>query len=432
MAALFRPVRAVRRADHLPLWKAWGIHLAGTLLAWIVTLLLVAWSEAPDNASPVQVLGALFIILTDLVGELDQVAVWVAIIFTALGIELVWLVSAAVMMPWSAHDEPMRQSYRRALRRLCLITPHLATIIVLAGGMMIWIDRQSWDYSEWFSFGEIFQFFVFTAACLWSLWFVLAALGCLAPTAFCCWPARCEGCGYQLTGLQPDQDCPECGLAIERTLSHTTRPGIRGPGGIGWWLKQSYKAIRRPTEFGNSMHVLSPDAGHRRCLAFTLVLLMLASPIAMGALYMAIEAVESYVDRNNTFDWDQLIFISIVVGLWMGLLMTGILVAVALMGSGLAGILEGWRNGRNLMPAAIRGACYTSCFGLFWALVLWCNLMMFVIIMELDLLNPITRRYNLFPEDVALTWFGGVILIGLMIYLFLIGRVTKAARYANW
>jgi len=37
---------------------------------------------------------------------------------------------------------------------------------------------------------------------------------------------RCRACGYNLHGLRADGDCPECGLAIWRTIIHETDPEV--------------------------------------------------------------------------------------------------------------------------------------------------------------------------------------------------------------
>jgi hypothetical protein len=433
VAALYQPVTAVRRADHLPLWKAWGVHVAAGVMTVVAVLVLKAWQMTDGPAHVVNVAGAFIVLLGDVIEELDRVSIWVAILFSVIFIELTWILSALITMSWSARDEPLHKSCGRALRRLCLLTPHAVTITLLFGGVMIGLERMidPNDYSAYWIY-ESAQLLVAAAGCLWSLWVVLRVMGVLPGVAMSRWPARCMECGYELAGLRREQDCPECGRAVVGSLRDSTRPGIAPPYGRGWWLAQTYRAVRRPTTLGQRMHVLSPDTGHRRCLLITLVWLMLISPIGFGLLYVLAHIVEQMAGISSSLDWEELFHASATAGTMLGLALTAITTVAALGGAGLIGGVQGRRYGRNLMPAAIRAACYQSGFMVFWAAVCWCNLTFFAVCVVLELLPPIATRYNIMLEVLVFTWLGGVVALGLVIYLILIYRATKAARYANW
>jgi hypothetical protein len=433
LVALIRPVRAVTRGDHLPLWKAWLVHVVGAVMVVGVSLVLTAWSDVQGTATPIQVAEVLLNMLAEMADEFQYVAMWIGLIFTVLFVEFATGLAALGAMSWCAREEKYLASYGRSLRRLLLVTPHAAMVVALVGGVIVWIERMPWDYAELFSTAELITMLSLAKGGLWLLWIMLAALGCQVAPAMCRWPARCEGCGYQLTGIDASQNCPECGLAIDKTLGAWVRPGIVGTSGFGRLLRQTYNAIRRPTAFGTRMHVISPDTGHRRNLIATIVLLMLTSPIGFGLMFMVATATRAATGAHDyTPDWNELAYLSIGVGTWIGLMMTATTVGLALGGATLLGMLEGWRHGRNMMPAAIRAACYLSGFAVAWSLVFWCNMAVFVVVMELDVLSPISARYNIASEEIVLTWHGIVLGLGLVIYLALIGRATHAARYANW
>jgi hypothetical protein len=119
-------------------------------------------------------------------------------------------------------------------------------------------------------------------------------------------------------------------------------------------------------------------------------------------------------------------------GIMLGLALTAAVAFSAVAGAGLVGVLEGRRNGRNLMPAAIRAACYLCGFACFWAVVFWCNLAVIIVTIQLKMLAPISLRYHIPLNDLVFGWVGGVVILGVLIYLGLIGRATRAARFANW
>jgi hypothetical protein len=430
---LFRPITAVRRSDHLSLSWAWAVHVMGMMYVLGVLALLSAYGSTGGSPTLSEIRELSAWTIENVLNELDNPLAWAMAIAVALFIEATVMVSALLTMSWCAKDEKVARSYKRALRRLFLLTPHAALVVTLTGGFLITLTKTYWLFAGWYTLSEIAQFLAVAVASLWSLWVVLAALGCRSGPAVCRWPARCEGCGYQLAGLRPDQRCPECGQAIVQTLGRDIRTGISPAVGFTGWLCQTYQAVRRPALLGKRLHVMSSDADYHRCLAVTIVLLMLTSPIATGVLWLVVSSVRTILQA----DWDlislDMLFQAIILGgTWIGLMLTATTVAVALGGAVIIGLIEGKRCGRNLMPAAIRSACYLSGFAVLWSFIFWVDLAVFVVVMELDLLTPIATRYNIDLELLVLGWQFGVVGLGIVIYLFLIGRATHAARHANW
>ena len=74
----------------------------------------------------------------------------------------------------------------------------------------------------------------------------------------------CEGCGYPLRGIDPQQACPECGRAVSDSL-----PGRRA--GLPWqhqmglstWLRTAAKVLRYPQASFQEMRVGGPNLGAR-------------------------------------------------------------------------------------------------------------------------------------------------------------------------
>jgi hypothetical protein len=64
--------------------------------------------------------------------------------------------------------------------------------------------------------------------------------------------------------------------------------------------------------------------------------------------------------------------------------------------------------------------------------VFWCNLAVIIVTIQLKMLAPISLRYHIPLNDLVFGWVGGVVILGVLIYLGLIGRATRAARFANW
>ena len=430
VVALCQPVTAVRRADHLSLWRAWWVHAAGVVMVAGVILLLAGYESQGTHATFGAGVARSMVMVEDMAHEMDRPGPWAGILGGILFIEAwVWLAAVAVMS-WCAREEKFRASVGRALRRLFLMTPHAAVVVGVVGTALVGVSRSQWlghRGAQIRDYGYPLVVLIIAAGCFWSLWVLLKALGCRPAPAVCRWPARCEGCGYQLAGLSREQSCPECGRELIKTLDQSSRPGIQGVKGLGDWLRLSYRAVRRPTAFGRKMHVLSSDVGYRKCLAITLTLVAATAPTAMAGCLILDKVLSGYMDILDR-GWEM----AVIAGIVLGTMMVATTALAALGIAGLTGLIAGWRHGRNLMPAAIRAACYQSGFAVVWALVFWCNMAVFVVVMELNLLPPISAKYNIASEKLVFGWHYAVVGTGLIIYGILVERATKAAKYANW
>lgn len=68
-------------------------------------------------------------------------------------------------------------------------------------------------------------------------------------------PILCETCGYDLTGLTPEGDCPECGRAIASSLPENRigSPWQRGRYLGGWW--KTLRMLWRPRKFWSIVRI---------------------------------------------------------------------------------------------------------------------------------------------------------------------------------
>lgn len=430
--ALLYPVKAVQRADHLRLGWAWLVHAVGMVAFGAVLLLLAAWDLNHGGIDPEGLIQKNKEVTQALWGVVDDPRAWVAMFAVILGVESAWALSAAVSMSWCSRDEPYRDSYVRALRRLMLLTPHLVTIVGFLGGVFVIMHNIPGLRRGLFNGlnpeGVLLWLLVFAPVCLWTLWVVLKALGVHGAPAMCRWPLRCEGCGYALTGMDYNNDCPECGRAINQTLNLQARPGIEQGAGFRWWISQTCRAIRRPRAFGRRMQVMSADTGHRRCLGMTVGALMLLTPA--GIAWLAL--VFTIVTPSKTPQWGMLLMGLTIISIATSLMIVATTAGATLLIAVLAGVTEGRHLKRNLMPVAMRAAGYLSGFAVIWAIVFWCSMGVTLTVLELNMLPAISARYNIAGQNILAYWHYGITLIGILIYGVLIDQVTRAARYANW
>lgn len=407
------------------------MHAVGLALSWGVLWLLFQLGMALGKRSAVRAIRNVGVVKSRLVSQFSDLPTWVDWLVTLLAFELGFFMAASLAMSWCARDEKPRAAQMRALKRLFLLTPHAAVVIVLSGMAVTVFDLFPRAY-EAPGYRTAALLLVIVAVALWSAWVVLNALTYGQASAACRWPAGCEGCGYPLIGLLPTQDCPECGLSIAKTLNETARPGIAAYKGFFGWLRLTWQAVRRPTLLGGNMHIYSPDPNPMRHMTITTVLLMLIAYGGAWSVIMTAWWMRANAGRSWHLNPDEFAVAVVIIGSVIGLGMVAALMLFALGGAGVIGELVGKPHGRNLMPAAARAARCLSGFAVFWALVFWANAAIFVIVMELDLLTPIATRYQLSKQDIVLTWLVGVVWLGIGIYLYLMYRATRAARFANW
>ena len=128
LAGLFFPATTARRTRHVSLRGAWLFHFVSILALIALVLFLIAWSEAGGHLDPARVASEFADLLDELASEFrKQPGMSVlAVLGMVCALELTLMALAWQVMPWGARDEPLRASYRNALRQTWL---HFATLI---------------------------------------------------------------------------------------------------------------------------------------------------------------------------------------------------------------------------------------------------------------------------------------------------------------
>ncbi len=413
-AVMVRPIATVRYTEHARLWQAWLVHAAGIVL-WLASLAVSAvvadyWHRA--NALPY-----MFEELREIVEEAVGFALTplgAAMVITwAICIEAATVITAWACMAWTARNERVKDTFARSLKRVWLLTGFNVTAVV-AG----FIIGEAGDESP--SFG-VFLAVVFTAI---TLTLLLRAMA-VGRTQRCSrWPASCEGCGYALVGVRMDQACPECGRPVSASLDDDVRPGSAWDrASRGGWLKTTADALLRPTALGQTLRVMTLTKRRNQALAINLALIWLVGPIGMITIMIAGSII---FDGSIDDDLDMFMF---AIGGSYGLVYMGLCLAGVLLGGSVVGSLVSYRAGRNLLPAAGQAAVYAApwfIIGAAGVIVMIIAIMWLVKAGALDFLE--TSPY--LGIVMSVIGFGPPLAIG-GVYLWLVGRITWAARFAS-
>ncbi|RME39922.1 MAG: hypothetical protein D6788_04460 [Planctomycetota bacterium] len=387
-------------------------------------------------------------------------------------VELFAWTLALILTPWGSRDEPIRRSFGHAVRSVYLCTAFVSLTIFITGAAQGTIpqvrrhfERNRYALSTpnpivpraarrngistvsgrpasftppvhpahpspqrfWFVEHSLFvETWTTCAAILVCLTMLLGAVGVDRPPEARPRPPTCDVCGYNLTGLPMEGNCPECGRAVAESIGPQARPGPpwcrrRRLGTLRAWWETSYEAVRHPTRFGYRLSLRPKGNDHRRFLAWHLAGVFV---IAVGVV---IDHDVRYLGRPLSTDT----FAIASTAPTLATMLT--LAALTLvLGTGLVhGVHHGVRVKRNLMPAAMQMACYLSPFLLAWLL---CGI---ALAFPVSAWINSTGRVVLFSRvRITYSTFGIAILIifhGIMLVIFnaLVGRGTKAARFAN-
>ena len=208
---------------------------------------------------------------------------WIGIAFGALVIQAVVWLGAILFMPLYASGERPRLLYSRCVKLMLWSTSALIAIAVgftySIGLIFPWLEVVlTWQLQ-----GPVVFDLVFLCILFWLS--VVLRLGGRygGPKDGPRWqsaPLRCEGCGYELTGLPTDARCPECGRAISDSLPDRRKPPpiaqattwIAAPRAFVRTLIQSWSARR----FAAGLSVLRAESAARQFAAVNCGLLGVA------------------------------------------------------------------------------------------------------------------------------------------------------------
>lgn len=436
VAAPLFPTTTARRTGHLSLGRAWDIHAVSALL----TVTVILYSVACKTGTPSfwDVIFEVGILVGSFLDELsrDPFGGFLAIAPIVLGVEVGFLLLALLVMPWGARDEPVRGSYRHALRQTWLRTPHVILVVFLAGATMILsaeIPTGRWNpdplsRSPWYVHVLVaIPLYVCSGMALWLFWGLLRSVGAhreLVPIAR---PPTCEVCGYNLTTIPMESRCPECGKSILSSLGPDSRRGTmwqrrHGIGCFGAWAQTCIQALTQPRTVGRELQISSPGTDHRRFVALHVPLIFLIGACSIPTLY--------FIDTGEN-PFNEAFGVVYSTAPIMGTLLTLGALGLMLFAANVVGSLYSFREKRNLLPGSMQMAAYLIPYLVLWSLFGVFSLAMVFVLDHVMFFEGLAESLGV-DEDVCaftlwlvpnLVWFYG--------YFALLARGTLSTRYAN-
>jgi hypothetical protein len=466
------------------------VHVATALLGVFVIVLIAAWGDASAPAT-LDMGGAGFLSTTDFF--LEQLArkpkeVVLTILGIALLVELGFLGVAYLVMPWGACDEPLGGSFRHALRRVWLQSPHLVVAALMNGVLFVplqhmkvtwqaeypvpfpetrsvspptlpqdavpgtpaWdeFDRavqeddrvqqensrkiEQWEAARrraqpWYlRFHEAICVDAGFLSGLWLLWALLRSVGAPRVAPPIERPPRCDACGYNLTTIPMESRCPECGEPVAASLGPNARPGTP-------WQRRE---VGRLTAWRQSWVQASRDpARFGRTLRLTnpgvghrhflAVHLPVVFLIGAASPSMTFWAVEGHSPIP-----DQIEFL-LIGGPIFGTACTAGVMAVSLLSAATAALLYHFRDRRNLLAGAVQVVSYLVVYLVAWQVFGAVTGICAVSMGQADWFRGLTLASRIGPEGFATTlWFIPNLACGI-VYWTLVRRAVSGTRYAN-
>ncbi len=469
----FRPATTAQRTQHLSLWHAYLVHVAAALLT---PLLIIAAVVLGVVASGLTLSSA----LNEAYNEFTKHPYTVA--FSAFGFVCLFEVAFAALalftMAWGAKDEPLRESYRNAIRQVWLHTAHLIPIILLVSAAAVPLSRlgNAWNASysipqpewpqppentpagspAWTQYNTELQAFwprliawqqerreaqpwhirhtdgliayVVIALVVWFVWASLRAIGAPRPISPVSRPPQCEACGYNLMTIAMESRCPECAELVVASLGPEARPGpIRSHrhevGGLWAWISCLFDPIFRPTQFGRQCRITTAGTYHRLffVLPFPAIFLIAAGSVLLG-YYVSNEGQNPFVHEPE---------VGFIVAPVCGYVCCMGTLGVSLLAATLIGLFRSISEKRNLLPGSMQITSYLIGYLVLWAAVgatVVVRISSWIVESDIRPNDPILG----FPAIVALPWLWILLNVGLGIwYLVLVSRGTAGTRYAN-
>jgi hypothetical protein len=480
----FLPATTAQRTAHVPTLSLFVLHV----LAAGLTVLVVVFLECLTSSSSFG--DRMAFLVVDFVDEVvmepwELLSFMAAVVFIEAGL----LSLALVFMPWGARDEPIRRSFRNAIRGVWLQTAHVPLAVFLAGFVIqgMWLAQTSWNqrqpampvmwpmpptpptlapndsgfaeaqaefqramdeynrqhreatrrYGEFLArrrwyvrFANEIAIFAGFAAGLWVLWALVRCIGAPRDVAPVQRPPMCDQCGYNLTGQDMESRCPECGLPVMDSIGPDVRPGCiwerrRDVGRLSAWWQCTMMALRRPQELGRALRRVRHSGDHRLFLILHLLVMGLCT-WATVTLLLHEASFDDFGDPTER----MLRFV--LLGGMCALLVSGLAIGLVCLTAGLVGLVWSCRAKRNLFGGALQGACYSSGFLLFWGVVAGSLLILAFRLPEASALRILLGEIILIDPGffLALLWLGVngflALFFGLRVW-----RATSAARYAN-
>ena len=482
--AWIRPATLARRTNHVPLWQAYLVHLTAVLLGVLLVGFLVAWGESGGLPWNVQ---AMTLGLAEVANEVvHEYQTWpqefyLVVFGTFLAIEGSALLTAFLAAGWAAADEPFRGSLAAGVRRTWLGTSLLLPAVLFVGATGITLDRVQTDWyrasrarfptcpqspanlqtgtPEWDAYQQQVADYdrarqqawreyersqpwhvryaqtligmAITLALAWAIWTWLRGAGAARGLPPRDHPPLCEWCGYNLTHAPAGGRCSECGKAVDESLGPDVRPGSpwEHRAGVGrWraWCQCAREAMIRPAMFGQRLRLRTRVTAHRWYCATCVPLLMACAWVGWLGFYVASEQRNPLGAANRE-----------VLGVFVmaAVFTTAFLVGVLCLGASLVGVVFAIQDRRNLLPVAIQAAAYLGPFLVLWTLFAGLAAVAVVLLesvyRDVAELFGFSRLFGFSPFGLQFISWALANLGWLVVYVYLVARITSGARYAN-
>lgn len=487
------PARSSLRTAHVPLRRAWGVHLGAAVALVLLFFLLAAWEGVYRGD---RFWDRFFEVIGQALSGLMRypLEAGAASLATIAGVELSYLLLAVLVMAWGAKDEPVRASYRHALRVVWLHSTHVLPLVLLFGLVMIplanaqrewWaaqrnaelalptlpsppdrpglsaqehqdyakamleysqqstrviaehqeLSRRLWD-EHWNSRPWYIKHDDEIAGGLgllngiWLLWALYRGVGARHPTPPIERPPLCEACGYNLTGMTMESRCPECGEAVADSLGPHVRPGPPWESARGRGAAVWLSAWWRCTVDP----VIRPHRFGRQVQVGSSTIrhrsFLLVNMIPM-ALAGAFALIGCYIAdfHRSPLLSDPELAYLGAPASAIGSAATGLTLLV--IAAALVGCPVGQGQGRNLMPASMQIAAYLSGYLAICFVASAALAIAMVAVADQRLLMPLQRSIQI--DDELLAFLGWMIPTAAMLLygLVLLWKGTAAARFAN-
>lgn len=480
-----RPATNARRTLHVPLRRAFAVHLLAAVLTVVAVFMVAANMSFGESMSYEE---RLFRLISEVVEEYARwpLETTLATIFVSLLIEAGFLALALIVSPWGAIDERPRSSFGHALRVVWLHTSHALPVVVVIGLGAEALSSVAGDWHRthpdayqkvlnniqtmspptppagalpgspaWAAYLEQMNEYnrrwqrayreyrrsqpflvqhnddIIGISCLtvgaWILWALLRAVGIARTAPAPARPPGCEECGYNLTGTPADGRCPECGLPVVESLGPHVRPGTawqrrREVGLLSAWCRSTAAALFHPRRLGRQLRVFTGSVSHRSLLVANMLPAALVGMAGMLLVYVAIEG------RSPIENDDEVLFpIAPIVGYAMAV---GVL-SFSLLASAVIGLFAGWGSGRSLLGAAMQVGASLSGGFVFLCLLSWLLGAGVAWAVRLQYGASLATTLRMPLEIVGVfTWLLPSVAL-LLIYLLLLYKGTAAARHGN-
>ena len=442
-----RPATTSRRTQHASMPTAFGIHLLAILASFLAIIFLMS-IQPFESRGFVRLIGE---VIEEIVS--DPFESFLAIALMLIGLEVGVLILTLVMLPFGAREEPLRQSFSYAWKRVWIHTTFTVPLVLIIGMIGTaaayvgdWIDTMypwpTWDSANAKSYDQKLQariasmpfmvrnyaFFAansIVASVMWYLWSLTRFVAArphpeMVPSA-----PMCEYCGYNLSGTSREGRCSECGTFVVDSLGEHVRPGSpwQRRDTVGWFsaFRSGLSACFRPTQAGRSIRVHDTHCTSRLMLGTNL-----AIAYVMGTAWIMFVLWVAYGNDYGYFRDPILIMPGV---------LSGIVVAFMLGVTGLAATVVALYYAhslrRNLAHTASLAASHTSGYIMLWAILGCVQIAIVTPLVEKGYYSVLRDMFHWDDEFLVFITYAGFHAGCALSYLVVIWKVTAAAKFAN-